>query len=455
MELICKSETSLASIKEISPARLAAFEILQRVEDGAFASILLASRQNELKPADRTLAHELVLGVLRRQLFLDGLITHFSNRAAGRLDPPVQIALRLGLYQLRFLTRIPPSAAVNESVKLVRFARVRSAEGLVNAVLRRATREPEFDPTLEIEDPIERLAVETSHPIWLLNKWIKDFGEEFTREFAIANNSPPIMSFRVVKNRADECDLIQKLRGVGKISKSIIASGGWRFEGPSRELIELAKRGEVYLQDEASQLVAELCVGTEGDRFLDLCAAPGSKSTLVADSSAAQTLVAADISQPRLRTVTQTAQLQGLDRIRYVVLNGLEPLPFHNGTFDTILVDAPCSGSGTLRRNPEIRWRITAADIKDLSDRQIKLLENAVTILKPSGTIVYSTCSVEPEENELVVDSFRRANRGFQQIAISTVSSLKSDGNAIRTWPQRDNCDGFYVTALRREAIEN
>ena len=166
----------LAKVKEISPARLAAFIILQQVETGAFSSVLLAAQEPHLQPADRALCHEIVLGVLRRQLYLDKIVEHFSKRRIASLDPAVRIALRLGLYQLRFLTRIPASAAVNEAVSLVRVARLSSATAFVNALLRRAIREAEYDPAAEVSDPLERIAVETSHPVWLVERWAKSFG---------------------------------------------------------------------------------------------------------------------------------------------------------------------------------------------------------------------------------------------------------------------------------------
>jgi 16S rRNA (cytosine967-C5)-methyltransferase len=445
----------LAKSSSISPARRVAFEVLRRVEDGAFASVLLASKPNELNSPDRNLTHELVLGVLRRQIFLDKLIEHFSNRQAASLDVAVRIALRIGLYQLRFLSRVPASAAVNESVKLVRFGRVRSAEGFVNAILRRATREQDYDPTQEIDDPLERLAVETSHPTWLLKKWIKDFGADLTEQFAKANNENPETGFRVVGNRLDPDDVTRlQAQRDAVLVRSQIAKGGWRFQGKAAPLLKLVQKGLIYIQDEGSQLVGETAAQFAGERFLDLCAAPGSKTTLIASLAADQTrLVASDSSEPRLKSVVKTTQLHGLKNVQCVVLNGLEPIPFHENAFDTILVDAPCSGTGTLRRNPEIRWRITAGDIQDLSVRQSQLLANAATILKPAGTIVYSTCSIEPEENEAVVSSFLSKHPDFNQISLSDHGSLTSD-RAIRTWPQRDGCDGFYLAVLRRKAVE-
>src|SRR4051794_28921342 len=175
--------------RTVSPARRVAFEILSRVEEqGAYASILLAEREPELSPADRSLSHELVLGVLRWRLWLDCVIEHFSRRKIEALDLPVVLALRLGLYQLRFLSRVPPSAAVNESVNMAYLARVRSASGFINAVLRRAVREPHYDPAVSISDPNEQLAVATSHPRWLIESWIAQFGFDHAREFAASNN---------------------------------------------------------------------------------------------------------------------------------------------------------------------------------------------------------------------------------------------------------------------------
>ena len=238
----------------ISPARLAAFEILRRVEEGAYASILLASREKDLSAADRALCHELVLGVLRRQLWLDRLIEHYANRKVAGLDELVRIVLRIGLYQLRFLSRVPPSAAVNESVKLVHSARLRSAGSLVNAVLRRATRESEVDPTSDIQDSLERLSVATSHPEWLIKRWSEAFGIAEAEAFACANNEPAPVAFRVVSHRADEADICRRLQAAGaELAPSKVAPGAWRISGAGSLLSELNAAGEVSIQAEASQ----------------------------------------------------------------------------------------------------------------------------------------------------------------------------------------------------------
>ncbi len=442
----------LGRTNTISPARLAAFEILLRVEDGAYASILLSQKAPELEPRDRALCHELVMGVLRWQLWLDRLAEYFTKRPTSDLDVAIRLILRLGLYQLRFLSRVPASAIVNESVNLVHRARLRSAGALVNAVLRRAARELDVDPAQGIADPLERLAVTTSHPAWLIERWTRAFGIEETGAFARANNQPAPTAFRVVTQRASENEVITQLRASGAmLEPSRMASHAWRISQNGRLFSELVAGGEIYVQDEASQMVAQILGAGIGDRVLDLCAAPGSKTTQIADEmSGSGIVVASDVHAHRLRNVRDTAKSHTLSNIHCLVLNGLEPLPLRQNFFDRVLVDAPCSGTGTFRRNPEIRWRISADDIDDLSSRQSQLLRNAARVVKPRGRLVYSTCSVEPEENEAVVQTFLENYINFSLVAVPFGNALTSAGTS-RTWPQHHDTDGFFVASLQRE----
>jgi 16S rRNA (cytosine967-C5)-methyltransferase len=439
----------------VSPARREAFEILLRVEAGAYASVLLATREQELIPLDRSLCHELVMGVLRWQLWLDKLIEYYANRKVTDLDLGIRLILRLGLYQLRFLTRVPASAAVNESVKLVNFARLRSAGGLVNAVLRRATRQPEVDPAAMINDPTERLAVATSHPAWLIERWIKEFGREEAEAFARSNNEPAPVAFRVVGNRAKSSEVIEQLQQSGaELIPSRVAEGAWRISGAGALLSELVGEGHIYIQDEASQLVAAELQVEPGHRVLDLCAAPGGKTTQVADIMCnSGIVVASDVHEHRLWTVTQTAKTHQLNNIRCIALDGLRPLPLAESAFDRVLVDAPCSGTGTLRRNPEIRWRITPDDIQDLSQRQERLLSNVAGTVKSGGRLIYSTCSVEIEENEGVRQAFLENNEGFRPAELSLKPALRTSPGTARTWPHRDGTDGFFICAFERKTV--
>lgn len=437
----------------ISPARHTAFKILLRVESGAYASVLLAAKAESLKPTDRGLCYELVLGVLRRQLWLDYLIEHYSNRKAEGLDPEVRIALRLALYQLRFLSRIPQSAAVNESVKLVRSSGFTSASGFVNAVLRRATRETDYDPVAEIADPLERLAVESSHPEWLVSKWVSAYGYSQSEAIAKANNEAAPNAFRVVIRKASEADVLDRLRqSSSEVSPSLIVEGVWRIDKVSELLLRLARDGLVYIQDEASQLVAMVLEAQQGDLVLDLCAAPGGKTTMIAGSmNDSGLVVATDFYPHRLKTVITNAKAQELRNVVAVTVDGRGPLPFLEASFDRVLVDAPCSGTGTLRRNPEIRWRISGEDFRDLSILQEQLLSSAARMLRPGGRLVYSTCSLEPEENEEVVERFSASNSGFKGVQLPLNTELLTPSGAARIWPHRDGADGFFIAAFERK----
>jgi 16S rRNA (cytosine967-C5)-methyltransferase len=434
------AKTSRAKpVADISPARLAAFNILQQVEAGAFSSILLAAAEPKLQPPDRALCHELVLGVLRRQLLLDKIVEHYSKRGVERLDAPVRIALRLGLYQLRFLTRVPASAAVNESVSLVRLARLGSATAFVNAVLRRATTERQYDPAAKVSDPLARIALQTSHPVWLIERWAKAFGLDESESFAQANNTIAPASFRIVKQRAVEAEVLEKLRSAGgEIEPSKVAESAWRVSGATSVVRELNTAGQIYLQDEASQLVAEVLSAEPHERVLDLCAAPGGKTTLIADRAGDQVMViAGDRSAARLATVVATSRLHGLNGVSPMLLDAGTTLPFKPRRFDRVLLDAPCSGTGTLRRNPEIRWRLAPEDVGAFAEQQKQFLINAALVVKPRGRLVYSTCSVEKEENEEVIGEFLAQDARFELVSTH------------RTWPHREGCDGFFIAAMQ------
>jgi 16S rRNA (cytosine967-C5)-methyltransferase len=442
----------------VAPARRAAFEVLRRVEEeGAFAAPLLANLPEGLSPEDRALCYELTLGVLRRQLWLDRALEHFSGRQAGKLDAPVRRALRLGLFQLRFLARVPAHAAVNESVNAAHASGLRSAAPLINAVLRRATREPDFDPAAGVEDPLERIAVETSHPPWLVRRWAGAFGAEEAAGLARANNDSAPASFRVNTFKADPAAVVEELAAAGlDVKPSRVAPGGWRAEGgagASGVLRRLAAEGLVYMQDEASQLVAHVVGARPGERVLDACAAPGSKTTHIAALAEGRALlVAGDLYEHRLRVVGEACARLGARGVSLVALNAEVPLPFAEGTFGRVLVDAPCTGTGTLRHNPEIRWRLAPENFRELAAVQARILREAARVVRRGGRLVYSTCSVEREENEEVVAAFLDANPDFRQTeATPAAAPLLIPGAAARTWPHRDDVDGFYVAALEKQ----
>jgi 16S rRNA (cytosine967-C5)-methyltransferase len=439
----------------LSPARRAAFEILRRVEEeSAYASLLLAALDERMRDDDRGLCHELVLGVLRRQLWLDRTLAHLANRRMEKVDVPVRLALRLGLYQLRFLSRVPASAAVNESVNLVRAAGLRSAASFANAVLRRATREPDYDPAAGVADPIEKLAVETSHPPWLIERWTNALGFGGAAAFARANNQPAPVAFRLTVRtiEKDQQLIMTELAAAGvEVQASTLVPDSWRVIGNKPGLLrDLARTGQIYFQDEASQLAAHLLDAQERHRVLDTCAAPGSKTTHIAARSPHSSIVAVDLYEHRVKILRQSAANQGAENIQAAVADAAGHLPFGTASFDRVLVDAPCSGTGTLRHNPEIRWRLTSSDIAELGSKQRRILANAADMVRPGGTLLYSTCSIEPEENEVIAEDFLQQHTDFTQTPFHVDASLMTPSGAIRTWPQRHDMDAFFMIAFPR-----
>lgn len=428
----------------ISPARLAAFEILTKIEtEKAFSSILLANYEQNLSLKDRSLCHEITLGVLRRQLYLDRIIEELTN--GRKLDAAVKITLRIGLYQILFLDKIPAYSAINESVNLVNKAKKTSAKGLVNAILRRSTREK---IELEFSDEIEKVSVETSHPRWLIEKWIEQFGFEETEKLARANNEISRIAFRpTAKISPDGLEIISKFEKSGFLENCFIAG---RFDA---DLLRLAENSEIYIQDEASQIVAGSVKLEDGQIFLDVCAAPGSKTTQISNFklNISNLLVAGDIHWNRVKILQENCRKQAVDFVNIVQYDAVKSLPFADESFDCVLLDAPCSGTGTIRHNPEIRYFLQKNDFEELSGKQLKLLENASKLVKPGGNLIYSTCSLEQEENEKVIERFLIENSEFSKIVPRVSEKILTPENFGRTFPQTDNSDGFFIAAMKRE----
>ncbi|HXM48529.1 MAG TPA: 16S rRNA (cytosine(967)-C(5))-methyltransferase RsmB [Pyrinomonadaceae bacterium] len=449
----------------LSPARRAAFDILRRVEgEGAYASSLLATLDERLRDDDRALCHELVLGVLRRQLWLDCVLEHFAQRRLEKIDLPVRLSLRIGLYQLRYLSRIPAAAAVNESVNLVRAAGLSSAAGFTNAILRRAAREANYDPAKNVSDPIEKLAIETSHPSWLIERWAIALGLADAGVLARANNEPAPGSFRLTAKAIAKDDAAQRIIGElttagADVRPSKITPNAWRVVGPRpARFRDLISAGLIYLQDEASQLVAHFLDIQPNDRVLDVCAAPGSKATHMGALAPRAMIVAADIYEHRVRILRELAAIQGRDFFPAVAADATIALPFAPGSFDRVLVDAPCSGTGTLRHNPEIRWRLGPMDLAGLAEKQRLILIRAAEMVRPGGRLLYSTCSLESDENEAVAVGFLTEHSEFDQLRLAnrrtsdSAADLATASGAIRTWPHRHDVDGFFMIEFQRRA---
>ena len=455
---------------KVTAARRAAFETLWRVEkEEAYASNLLAAaRFDELSREDHGLLQELTLGVLRWQGQLDFLIARHARRPLGELDPEVVIALRLGLYQLLHLTRIPAHAALNESVNLVKERGRRSAAPLVNAILRAAQRGgpgAAAEMVRAIADARERLSVETSHPAWLLARWVARFGEEEARALALANNAAPSSAFRFNSRRApEEVTRAWLLAHEISVRDSALAPGAAVIEaGRLSAQSEPVLNGWIYFQDEASQLTAHVAAShiepfKSRIRLLDLCAAPGSKTTLMANLLPADAvLVAGDLHPHRLRTMRSLAARLGAGRVTAVRLDAAGELPFADGAFDVVLLDAPCSGLGTLQRHPEIKWRVSQAKVGELAALQGRLIGRAARLVRAGGLLIYAVCSTEAEEGEEVVAEWRAGHAEYRDVTRERLLEIGLDPGGLltptygaRTFTHRQGAESFFFCALWR-----
>jgi len=453
----------------ISPARKIAYEVLRRVEaEGAYASdVLHAELGARVKTEDAGLATELVMGVLRWRRLLDFLLERQLKKPVARLDLPVALALRMGLYQLRFLQRIPARAAVNESVELVKSARKTSAATLVNAVLRRAANDARV-PAAQFVPPatpiMECLGILHSHPTWMVERWLKRLGEQQTIALLEANNRAPRLSC-ALHDAAHRDETFAALRNAGlRIEAGSILQSAFAVSGGSPTRTESFRTGAISIQDEASQTVPLLLDTQSGDRVLDLCAAPGGKTPPLARAAGAKGIVvAADRHAHRLRAMREQFKRLALTHVRLVELDAASPLPF-GLLFNRILVDAPCSGTGTLARHPEIRWRLHPEQLTEFHTLQTSLLRSALQQLAPGGRLIYSTCSMEPEENEQVVEEALRSTSGFQRditneagrgledklVAGRAPESLFDPEGYFRTTPSAFETDGFFAAIISK-----
>lgn len=356
------------STRGISPARSAAFLVLEEVAGGAYASDVLRDKASGLTARDAGLAGQIVFGSLRFMAQLDFLIERYSGRAAERLDLPVRVALRAAVFQLRYLERIPAHAAVHESVEWVK-RRKRSAAGLTNAVLRKVTRD---------ETPWPDEATALSCPQWLLARWSEHFGSGAARGIAMAGLQEPQVYIRVRPG----CESPGELCRAGVTIEATDVAGCWR--------VVSGGAAGLRLHDISSQAIVPLLDLRAGQSYLDLCAAPGNKTlqALEADPALA---VACDVSFRRLREMPAICPR--------VVLDAAAPLPFER-TFDRVFIDAPCSGTGTIGRNPEIKWRVKEQDFERFGVKQRAILQRGLDVLAPGGRLLYATCSLEKEENE-------------------------------------------------------
>lgn len=468
----------------VSASRAAAFDILLRVErDGAYASELLHSeRYQKLSAADHALCTELVMGVLRWRSVLDTAIEEIASQRLEKLDIEVLIALRLGAYQLGWLERVPPRAGIYESVELVKRVRKRSAAPFVNAVLRKLAGDRQWKERLPaslfaaLRERRQQLtsgqtgwtfyiphtgpaivaqswAHQFAHPEWLIERWCTEFGSAKTLAICQYDQQVPVTAIRLRTPGTEE-----ELRQAGiELSPGAFLADARRVEKGEITRTAAFREARVAIQDEASQLVAAL-VG-RGQRLLDCCAAPGGKTAILADRNPDSQIIAADFYPQRARLLRRLVRARNVQ----VICADTEHLPI-SAEFDRVLADVPCSGTGTLARNPEIKWRLKPEDLADLHARQVRIARSALEHLTPGGRLVYATCSLEREENQAVAEELLATAPGFRpldcRVELQTMrehgelvwQDLDSitQGPFLRTLPGVHPCDGFFAAILEK-----
>ncbi len=482
----------------VSPARAAAFDILLRVErESSYASDLLhAPAHAHLSTPDHALATELVMGVLRWRSRLDAEIAAASSQPLPKLDIEILIALRLALYQFLWLDRIPQRAALHESVELVKRARKRSAAPFVNAVLRKLSAAPQkYTAETEISSA-EILVRALAHPQWLVERWAREYGLATAHQICQHNQSVPTTAIRL---RAPAAEQQLNQEGITLAPGGFLTSAR-RVQAGDITKTQAFRTGQIVIQDEASQLVAALlgpAMLREGSRILDCCAAPGGKTLAIADHNPLAEITAVELHPHRARLLQNLLQqnLQhpatrssgssvgaelrpGRAERRSAALGQHDPhstariqivtadaqhLPI-SMLFDHVLADVPCSGTGTLAHNPEIKWRLTVDDLAQLAQRQLAILRSALARVAPAGRLIYSTCSMEKEENEDVVSQALSENDSFRLLDCRTeLNHLKESGELtwpdpasltrgpyLRTIPGIHPCDGFFAAIFER-----
>ncbi len=438
---------------ELTLPRVAAYRVLEDVEQGAFADRAAYRRMADLPPLERGLALELAYGAIRLRARLDAELLHIVDRPLERLDRAVLLWLRLGLYQLRE-TRVPDHAAVHETIEGLRSTAGPRAVGFVNAVLRSAARLGEEEraalfPDPEA-DPIAHFATYGSHPEWLVRRWLERWPVETVTRLIELNNRPPRVTLRTLGDEGGRREADGRAAADARLEAIAGFPGSWELrEGDPTELLAHLP---ALVQDPAASAVVEYMSPLEGGLSVDVCAAPGGKCIALAASGAAGSVVAADRSPERLARVVEATRARDVD-LPAVVADGRAP-PFRAA--GTVLLDAPCSGTGVLRRRADARWRVGPDRLAALVKLQRELLDAAAYLVEPGGTVVYATCSLEPEENEGQVSDFLSRHTDFSRCPAPCGRALPADvlgaEGELRVLPWQRETDGSYAVRLQRAA---
>ncbi|SDO77580.1 16S rRNA (cytosine(967)-C(5))-methyltransferase RsmB [Selenomonas ruminantium] len=438
-------------------AREIAIKILNEVhEEGAYANVALARhlRKADLSDQDRRFVTELVYGAVKAGDTLDWILRRYVNRPLKKIPPMVREILRLGLYQIFYLDKVPASAACNTAVELTKKYSHAGTVKFVNAVLRTAVREPEKAKFPEGKGKAtEGLALRSQHPYWLVKRWVKQFGFEEAEKLCDFDNGQPVLSVRTNTLKTGRAELMQALEQAG----AEVQESQWTPEGvlvtAHGALDKLAplQDGLCQVQDESSMLVAHVVNPQPGELIIDCCSAPGGKTTHMAALMHNEgRIVAGDIYEHKLERIEENAQRLGIDIIEPTLLDAREVGEEYEDMADRVLVDAPCSGLGVLRRKPDARWNKSAEEIAALPPLQGEILDSAAKALKAGGVLVYSTCTIDRSENDAVVEAFLARHPEFTLEQTGDFLPVKREEQMVQLYPQRDGTDGFFIARMRK-----
>lgn len=444
-------------------SREAAMNILTAVEEeGAYSNLLLNQvlKGADLSPADAGLATELVYGTIARRNTLDYFLESYVAKGMKKLAPWVRNLLRLSLYQILYLDRIPDHAAVSEAVNIAKRKGHQGISGMVNGVLRNMLRNRD---QLSVPDDLpaaQRIALTYSHPEWLVKRWIAQYGEHTAEAMCRANNEAPPVSVRVNTTMTTRDQLMREMEEAGHhVQPSKLSGDGIIvMSGGNMALTSWYEDGMLSVQDESSMLVAEAVGAEPGMAVLDCCAAPGGKTSHIGEKMLDRgSIIANDVHPHKVKLIQDQADRLGLGSIETVCHDALDlPSYYEEASFDRILLDAPCSGLGVIRRKPDLRWTKSPEDVESISGLQKELLSRVSKLLKPGGILVYSTCTTEQKENDQVVREFLSANPHFAAAGLAesmneeVKSCVTEEGLGIQILPQKFDSDGFYIARLTR-----
>ena len=432
----------------VTEARHVAAEICADLRRGELLDGSFDRQTTRLDPRDRRFTRELTYGMLRRRAWLDGLLDTRVRGGLGRLDPDVHDLLRLGAYQLLYMRSVPAYAAIAQTVELAKRRHGVGPSRLANAVLRRLDREGEDVKVVTPADPIDALSLTESHPRWLVARWVARWGEQETRRLLQSNNVEPPLVARPIHAVREQVEAMLEAAGI-TVADAPLVSDSILLASPVSALTELGafRQGLFHLQDPASTLVTKYAAIPEGAEVADVCAAPGGKSAEL--SRRAGAVFSSDLSFARLRRVVENAQRMELQTVFPYVADARRPALRY---VDVVLIDAPCTGTGTFRRHPDARWRLKPSDLAVMAALQREILRAASTIVAPGGLLVYSTCSLETEENDAQVERFLSDHRDWKLEPPSdgAVPPSAMDAGRLRVLPQRHGTDGAFAARLRR-----